>query len=414
MASVVLFVISLLGSSSGVHAQGTNCRYFTETRHQVCDRFLEYWNDNGGRPQQGFPLSEAMDEQNQDDGKVYTTQYFERAVFELHPEKSRPFDAPSLLGTFQYQDRYGVDGAPGEQTSTDNPRFFSETGMTVGGLFRQYWENNGGLAQQGYPISAEFTEVNDLDGKPYKVQYFQRAVFEYHPLGPPGLQVLLSQLGTFRFYGRARADLAIIHRSEKAGQVNVSGGEICPPGTDYHNCAASVHGRAANSLMPPSTAVAGEIIKTYSDGSIVARISQGWVRMLGNAAVILKQGDPGAGGGLFNSCTTVLVQGRILVNHTDKNFSVGAGAFCAAPVDSEFLVQVNQDGSIKVAVISGDQGVMITKPDGTTLLTVPQGKQVNGNLDGTITQPLEDLDAESLQTWGTYGNLEDLETSAGR
>jgi predicted metalloprotease len=59
------------------------------------------------------------------------------------------------------------------------------------------------LAQQGYPISDEFTEVSDLDGQPYRVQYFERAVFEYHPenTGTPH-DVLLSQLGTFRFQAR--------------------------------------------------------------------------------------------------------------------------------------------------------------------------------------------------------------------
>ena len=78
-------------------------------------------------------------------------------------------------------------------------RTFPETGKRVGGLFLDYWERNGGLAQQGFPISDEFIEVSELDGKPYKVQYFQRAVFEYHPEKPPAFRVLLSQLGTFRY-----------------------------------------------------------------------------------------------------------------------------------------------------------------------------------------------------------------------
>jgi hypothetical protein len=53
--------------------------------------------------------------------------------------------------------------------------------------------------QQGYPISDELTEVSDLDGKPYLVQYFERAVFEYHPENQSPYNVLLSQLGTFRY-----------------------------------------------------------------------------------------------------------------------------------------------------------------------------------------------------------------------
>lgn len=76
---------------------------------------------------------------------------------------------------------------------------FPETGKTVCGRFLQYWKENGGLAQQGYPISNPFQEKSDLDGKVYTVQYFERAVFEAHPENNPPYDVLLSQLGTFRF-----------------------------------------------------------------------------------------------------------------------------------------------------------------------------------------------------------------------
>ncbi len=76
---------------------------------------------------------------------------------------------------------------------------FRETGKMVCGRFLQYWQQNGGLAQQGFPISNEFREKSDLDGKEYIVQYFERAVFEMHPENKPPYDVLLSQLGTFRF-----------------------------------------------------------------------------------------------------------------------------------------------------------------------------------------------------------------------
>jgi hypothetical protein len=76
---------------------------------------------------------------------------------------------------------------------------FKETGTTACGRFLEYWQTHGGLPQQGFPISPEFTEVSDLNGKPYTVQYFERAVFEYHPENQPPYDVLLSQLGTFQF-----------------------------------------------------------------------------------------------------------------------------------------------------------------------------------------------------------------------
>jgi len=85
-------------------------------------------------------------------------------------------------------------------------RTFPETGKTVSGQFLQYWAQHGGLAQQGYPISDEFNEVSPLDGKQYRVQYFERAVFEYHPENHDPNKVLLSQLGTFLYGARYSAD----------------------------------------------------------------------------------------------------------------------------------------------------------------------------------------------------------------
>ncbi|MGI8587575.1 MAG: hypothetical protein ACR2M0_07815 [Chloroflexia bacterium] len=74
---------------------------------------------------------------------------------------------------------------------------FPQTGHTVCGRFLVYWQAHGGLAQQGYPLSQVFTETSDLNGKPYAVQYFERAVFESHPENQPPYDVLLSQLGTY-------------------------------------------------------------------------------------------------------------------------------------------------------------------------------------------------------------------------
>ena len=58
---------------------------------------------------------------------------------------------------------------------------FPETGMGIGGGFKYFWEQHGGLAQFGYPLTNEFQERNPADGQEYTVQYFERARFEYHP-----------------------------------------------------------------------------------------------------------------------------------------------------------------------------------------------------------------------------------------
>ena len=202
--SVFVLIATLLSISpsglSQVAAQGAS-RTFPETGKTVKGRFLEYWNQNGALPQQGFPISEEMQEKSDTDGKTYTVQYFERAVFELHPELQAPNDVLlSLLGVFFYQQKYGAQGASGQVPNTSaGSQLFPETGKRVGGAFLQYWQSHGGLRQQGFPISDQFVEVSAVDGKTYTVQYFERAVFELHPELQAPNNVLLSLLGRFRY-----------------------------------------------------------------------------------------------------------------------------------------------------------------------------------------------------------------------
>lgn len=211
-ALLVVAVLALaVGALPTAQAQdGT--RTFPETGKTMGGRLLQYWNSHGGLAQQGFPISQQIQERSATDGTIYTVQYTERAVFEQHPENQPPYDVLlGLLGVFRYQQKY-PQGAPGQTPSAEaNARLFPETGKRLGGLFRSYWESHGGLAQQGFPISDEFDEVSDLDGRTYRVQYFERAVFEYHPENQPPYNVLLSQLGTFRYrerYGGLSAQLS--------------------------------------------------------------------------------------------------------------------------------------------------------------------------------------------------------------
>ncbi len=85
-----------------------DCQTFAQTGHHVCGVFLQYWNDHGGLAQQGYPISEPMSEVSATDGNTYQVQYFERAVFELHPDKAAPNNVLlSLLGTQKYAAKYG-------------------------------------------------------------------------------------------------------------------------------------------------------------------------------------------------------------------------------------------------------------------------------------------------------------------
>mgnify|MGYP001031576381 CR=1 FL=1 len=73
-------------------------------------------------------------------------------------------------------------------------RFFPETGQWVRGDFLAFWEQRGGLALFGYPLTGERRESCE-DGHAHWVQWFERACFERHEELPPGRQVLLRRLG---------------------------------------------------------------------------------------------------------------------------------------------------------------------------------------------------------------------------
>jgi hypothetical protein len=76
-------------------------------------------------------------------------------------------------------------------------QWFAATGHTLRGAFLKYWQQYGGLAQFGYPITEEFAEVNPKTEQPsFMVQYFERARFEHHPdLAGTGNEVQLGLLG---------------------------------------------------------------------------------------------------------------------------------------------------------------------------------------------------------------------------
>jgi hypothetical protein len=160
---------------------------FVKTGACVSQRFAAYWNANGGLAISGYPISELFSEQLED-GKTYEVQYFERARFEAHPENPAPYDV--LLGQFGRR----IHPLDGPVPDCMCGRYFPETGHVIAGRFLTYWEANGGLAQFGYPLTEQITETLE-DGKPYTVQYFERARFELHPENPAPYDLLLGQFG---------------------------------------------------------------------------------------------------------------------------------------------------------------------------------------------------------------------------
>jgi hypothetical protein len=64
-------------------------RYFPEVGHTVRGPFLRYFDANDGLIRLGYPISEELQEPNEDgSGRTYTVQYFQRARLEHHPEQA--------------------------------------------------------------------------------------------------------------------------------------------------------------------------------------------------------------------------------------------------------------------------------------------------------------------------------------
>lgn len=149
--------------------------YFKETSHTLSGTFKNYWDKFGGLAVFGYPISEPFQELSATDGKTYTVQYFERNRFELHPEfAGTPNEVLlGLLGRELTTTKVFTPAVP--IASTPTAIYFPQTQHTLSGRFLQYWQQNGGLAIFGYPISEPATE-NGL-----VVQYFERNRFEYHP-----------------------------------------------------------------------------------------------------------------------------------------------------------------------------------------------------------------------------------------
>ena len=184
-------------------------------------RLLQSWQQNGELPVFGYPLTSAAPELNRDTNQTYTTQWFQRNRFELHPENQPPYDV--LLGRLG-DDRLRQLGRnwqdlPGDTTQIVGCQFFRETqfnlcnrdpetGVQTG--FLTYWRTHGlqdprldaygrSLALFGLPLTRPRMETN-ANGDTVLTQWFERARFEYHPNTPTpgalGAKVLLGLLGT--------------------------------------------------------------------------------------------------------------------------------------------------------------------------------------------------------------------------
>lgn len=191
--AALLFALALLAPSTsgpGAGAQVPGDRFYPETGKTLAREFVAYYDARGGLPVFGYPITEARMEGG------YLVQWTERERLEWHPE-NRGTDYEVLLGLLGRELTKGLDGPRFARTEASAPspsspgaRYFPETGQSVAQPFLRYWQERGGLAMYGYPISTLFQ-----DERGFQVQWFERARFELHPELPEEFRVSLGLLG---------------------------------------------------------------------------------------------------------------------------------------------------------------------------------------------------------------------------
>ena len=216
--SVLLMVI--VASLAGVRpasAQNNQLCFPGNTGIENCiARFRGYWEQNGGLPIFGYPISPEKRERSADTGTTYTVQWFERNRFEAHPENQPPYNV--LLGRLG-ADRLARLGRNWQAEGRESgPKagclWFPETGHNVcdqgtgAGAdrgFMSYWLARSladsrltpfarSLALHGLPLTEPRIETNG-SGNTVLTQWFERARFEWYPNNPAGYRVLLGLLG---------------------------------------------------------------------------------------------------------------------------------------------------------------------------------------------------------------------------
>lgn len=141
----------------------------------------------------GLPLGSVHSELTADCRTSLPVLYTERQRLELHAATDWPYRVVGThLGSLAFSQRYpGVALVP--RTDLTAADAFADS------RFRLRYEQLGGLAIFGYPISGPLNEDHPETGVPTTVQYFERARFELAPSAPPGAplgdQVRLGLLG---------------------------------------------------------------------------------------------------------------------------------------------------------------------------------------------------------------------------
>ena len=184
---IAIFVtLCLLGTSwASVNAQAQDNKYFSETGHNVKGEFLKFYTSNSNALiLYGYPITEEFVSK---DGK--TVQYFQRARFELRADLPQDQRVQlTALGRETF-----VSTGDLKVNNSFACRSYAEMGYTICFEFLEFFDQYGGVAQFGYPISGFEYHENKL------VQYFEKARLEWQPWKLEGQRVVNADLGRIYF-----------------------------------------------------------------------------------------------------------------------------------------------------------------------------------------------------------------------
>jgi hypothetical protein len=185
--AIVITICLLSASWASVHAQTQveDPKYFNETGHNLKGDFLKFYNSNPNAIfLYGYPITEEFISR---DGKK--VQYFQRARFEYRPDLP---EGQRVQTTPLGREMYVSTGAL-NASNAFACRTYPQTGYAVCFAFLEFFDQYGGVAQFGYPISSFEYHENKI------VQYFENARMEWQPWRAEGQRVVLSDLGRMYF-----------------------------------------------------------------------------------------------------------------------------------------------------------------------------------------------------------------------
>ena len=193
LAILVITALLLVALQTSSMAQDA-ARQFPETGHWVSGKFLQEYQAN---PRSawvyGLPISRAFQIDSPGSSQEVWYQYFEKARFEYRPNNPEDLQLTiSPLGAYLHDMAPAAEIIPTE-IGLSSCQYFSQSGHQVCFAFLSFFQQQGGISQFGYPVS----EVEIRDGR--KVQYFQKARFEWHPENKHGERVQLTDIGAVYF-----------------------------------------------------------------------------------------------------------------------------------------------------------------------------------------------------------------------